>query len=236
MYKGIKKFDYDQVMFVVNVMMTAAVDQVESNLPTSETDCFTMFGTLSKAKKEIHNLISCTMGDLGWNLSIFYAQLTNDGMGTGDAAGASGLLPHLHCLLEERIKNNWKHKGKKFHNIPIESLVEKFIEDYFGEYLELTPKEQLWIRVGDAGEYESFGDDFDALTDTLYEASVVADDIVWIEKGLQTSNYPGQDYISLFWGDGRSEPIRDLTFEERRMVVSNLRNLEKERKRRKQRA
>ncbi len=65
------------------------------------------------------------------------------------------------------------------------------------------PKQRLWVRVGDAGEYEAF-DGIEEAVDYLNELNVGQVDH-WIDSGpgvgFATPNYHGYDFISCFWGD-----------------------------------
>jgi hypothetical protein len=84
---------------------------------------------------------------------------------------------------------------------------------------------QLWLRVGDAGDYENFGDDFAALLDYLNDLNVgTATD--WIDAGpgvgFVTPNYHGYDFISLFWGDAQANLVRPLNHTERAAVEAGL--------------
>ena len=85
--------------------------------------------------------------------------------------------------------------------------------------------ERLWLRVGDAGEYESFGDDLDALLDHLNELGV-GTVTGWIDAGpgvgFETPNYHGYDFISLFWGDAHADLTHPLRAAERAVVEAGL--------------
>ena len=85
--------------------------------------------------------------------------------------------------------------------------------------------EQLWLRVGDAGDYENFGDDFDALLEYLNELHV-GSVTGWIDGGpgvgFATPNYHGYDFVSLFWGDAQADLVRPLDDAERTAVAAGL--------------
>lgn len=66
----------------------------------------------------------------------------------------------------------------------------------------------LWIRVGDAGEYEQF-DDLDDAIEYLNELCV-GKIIDWVQGGFETQNYHGQDYISIFYGDSEANHLADI--------------------------
>jgi len=78
---------------------------------------------------------------------------------------------------------------------------------------------KLWYRLGDAGEYETADEDFDALGLALFEAGVRGADIdSWTELGLRAPGFEGQNYISLYWGDDEGGPLRALDEHDRRNV------------------
>jgi len=84
---------------------------------------------------------------------------------------------------------------------------------------------RLWVRVGDSGEYENYGDDLAALIDYLNDLS--AGEVTgWVDGGMgigvETVNYHGYDFISLYWGDADANPIRHLNEEERQVVAERL--------------
>jgi len=85
--------------------------------------------------------------------------------------------------------------------------------------------EQLWIRIGDAGDYEPFGDDLMALCGYLNNcgAGLVTD---WVDVGVgigfATQNYWGNDFISLFWGDADANLVRPLDAGERAAIEASL--------------
>ena len=84
---------------------------------------------------------------------------------------------------------------------------------------------QLWVRVGDAGDYNAFGDDFTALVDYLNELSVGQVE-QWIDRGFGigfiTPNYHGRDLVSLFWGDREGNLVRPLNINEREIIETGL--------------
>ena len=79
--------------------------------------------------------------------------------------------------------------------------------------------EVVWIRMGDMGEYESLGDDFDAISGCLAMYGVHPP-FAWIDRGLVAAPFgPPQDHISVYWGPpDEPEFSRNLTLGERRWV------------------
>jgi len=86
------------------------------------------------------------------------------------------------------------------------------------------PKLLIWVRVGDMGEYESL----DSLDDALdYLNALKAGEVTgWVEGGMgvgiETVNYYGYDFISLFWGDDDANLTAHLDADERMEVEEGL--------------
>jgi len=86
------------------------------------------------------------------------------------------------------------------------------------------PKLLVWVRVGDMGQYESF-DSLDYALDYLNELK--AGHVTgWVEGGMgvgiETVNYHGYDFISLFWGDEDANLTAHLDAGERMEVEEGL--------------
>lgn len=82
----------------------------------------------------------------------------------------------------------------------------------------------LWIRVGDAGDYQSHGDIYSAVDDlNAYEVGEI---VKWIDGGpgvgFATENYYGYDFVSCFWGDDKANLICGLNADERAYLENNL--------------
>ncbi len=86
------------------------------------------------------------------------------------------------------------------------------------------PKLLVWVRVGDMGQYESF----DSLEDALdYLNELKAGEVTgWVYGGMgvgiETANYYGYDFISLFWGDDGANLTAQLDADERMEVEERL--------------
>ena len=78
----------------------------------------------------------------------------------------------------------------------------------------------IWVRVGDSGEYESF-DDLQEVVDYLNELHVGRVDH-WRSAGIETNNYWGHDYISLYHGNPDGNLTSDLLPDERAFVEDSL--------------
>ena len=69
---------------------------------------------------------------------------------------------------------------------------------------------KLWIRAGDSDNYNSF-DDLEDGADYLSDVGATHPLEFCNEYGVTGTEYRGQNYISLFWGDADAQPIRSLT-------------------------
>jgi len=84
--------------------------------------------------------------------------------------------------------------------------------------------ETIWARVGDMGEYEPFFSVDEALEylNDLNVGTVTG----WIDGGpgvgIETANYHGLDFISLYVGDCHADLLRPLNSEERAAVEAGL--------------
>jgi hypothetical protein len=81
--------------------------------------------------------------------------------------------------------------------------------------------EHLWICLGDQSEYEDFGDDFYALADYLCNYQIEEIDR-WVERGFESGNFSGHNYVSLYWGDCYAEFISELSKEEKKELEKLL--------------
>ena len=84
----------------------------------------------------------------------------------------------------------------------------------------------IWIRVGDMGDYQAF-DSLDEVVDYLSELGVGRVDH-WRAAGVETVNYWGHDYISLYHGDTDANLVSDLLPDERALVEDALREYHNE--------
>lgn len=75
------KLDREQAIFVVECILTAAVDQVEGCLPTGGLD----YAYIERNRAVLEAYCNGSVESAGMAISIFYAQQTDDGMGVGDA-------------------------------------------------------------------------------------------------------------------------------------------------------
>ncbi len=66
----------------------------------------------------------------------------------------------------------------------------------------------LWVRVGDAGEYERCDDLDDAIAylNELRVGKITG----WVQSGFETENFYGHDYVSIFYGDDDANHLTDI--------------------------
>jgi hypothetical protein len=69
----------------------------------------------------------------------------------------------------------------------------------------------LWIRCGDADNYNDFGIDFAAAAEYLDMLGVTGPLARCNKYGVSAAGFTGWNYISLFWGDADAQPDRELT-------------------------
>lgn len=86
----------------------------------------------------------------------------------------------------------------------------------------------IWTRIGDLGEYEFFGNDLDALAERLAEERAGAV-VAWRRGGLETDNYRGNNYASLYYGDADANFVRDVSMHERSALADLLGTVEYQR-------
>ena len=83
-------------------------------------------------------------------------------------------------------------------------------------------------RIGDTDDYH-LADSLRDAVESMAEIGV-GDVVHWVDGGcaigLETTEFNGQNCISLFWSDGDCELTRALDIEERRLVSAWLRELQ----------
>jgi len=103
MYKGKSKFSREQLIFVCETFIVAALDRIEASLPTNIT---------RKEYKENEVAIiswqNAAIETASTGLAIFYAQLTDDGIGVGDAMDLSKIQVIAKKMIKERTSRKFK--------------------------------------------------------------------------------------------------------------------------------
>lgn len=124
MYRGTTKFTREQIVFVAETILVGALDMIESGLPTS-IDWQDRIEQLNKIDRDPLSLGPYDRGALeaaGEALSIFYAQVTGDGMGCYDALHCAG---EFDKQIEAMVRNAWLDEGKR-----VKTAIEKRKRQY----------------------------------------------------------------------------------------------------------
>lgn len=130
MYKGTRSFDREQLVFMVDVILTAAVDRAESCLPPCvPIDDYYDYG------EEMESWIIAGVETAGMSLAILYAQLTDDGMGAGDALDIIHFREAVNALIDERVNDGPQVTPDGKCIPPCRETAEKFVDEVFSEYL-----------------------------------------------------------------------------------------------------
>lgn len=168
-------FSRDQLILVSKLAMIAAVDRIESGMPTS-CDWESRL-TIAGSEKSAMTLTSHDEGCLataGMNLACLYAQLTDDGTGIGDALQVSGFEKSVREWVElacrdkgDTVKARIEQLGsggwqihEAYTNYPnCEELATKYVDAMFGEYIQTakSPFSDVGVELGDGG-YIAFPD------------------------------------------------------------------------------
>jgi len=82
----------------------------------------------------------------------------------------------------------------------------------------------IWMRLGDAGEYDNFGIDLAAVAETLQMAGVEKIERSRRKFGVSTPGFTGDNYISLYWGDEEANGIKELSTKEISKINEYLRH------------
>lgn len=107
-YRGNQRFDREQLVFMVDCILIAALDRIEESLPHNG------ISALDRAEfvKEVTKPSYYEYGGLetaGMALAVLYAQLTNDGLGIYDALTCAN---NFHKTCEQLVENAWMNDGK----------------------------------------------------------------------------------------------------------------------------
>jgi hypothetical protein len=154
-YQG-QKFTREQLVFVAEAILAAAVDRIEGGMPTSDVTWEERLKVVGGDAEAAGRLTSYDQGVLettGMALAVLYAQLTGDGLGIGDALGEAD---RFEQAVENWVHTAWRDKGEavaarieRFHgttwniadayaNYPdCRRHAKAFVDNVFDEYLAL---------------------------------------------------------------------------------------------------
>lgn len=129
-YRGTKKFDREQLVFIVETAMYAAFDHIASSLPTVVP--------LEYCPEAVHEVIHGCKATIGHFVPILYAQLTNDGMGIGDFDGWAEFEKLVDDLTHRRTRPGYKEEPGELYYPDCRELAEKIVDKAFDVYLDPT--------------------------------------------------------------------------------------------------
>ncbi len=98
MYKGQARFTKEQVIFVAQVIIAAAIDRVESACPPC-----TPKEEWEPRGDELRNWCRACTETAGMGLAVLYAQLSGDGMAICDACSICDLDKEIDHFIDARI-------------------------------------------------------------------------------------------------------------------------------------
>jgi len=131
MYRGGKRFDREQLIFVVEAMLCGALDRIESAIPDTIS-----LDEYNQHEDSIKSWVMAAKETAGMSLAVLWAQLNDDGVGIGDALHVLDFDKVVADFVAERTDPKWAglKKGDKVHP-DCRPLAEKFVNVMFEEYL-----------------------------------------------------------------------------------------------------
>lgn len=130
-----RKFERDQLELVVKVIFRAAVDRVDSALPSDATDGSGEMADFLENEAERRAMIHGYIGSVAAALPVLYAHLTDDGMGIGD-------FPEFEDF-EARVKDYVALKLDPATNNHVFSPDEPYIHDLARTFVDTSFKDYL---------------------------------------------------------------------------------------------
>lgn len=152
-FKG-QRFTRDQLVFVVEATLTSAIDRIESNMPTSGMTWKDRQSYVPNLDTHPGRLSGYEQGALecaGMAIAVLYAQLTDDGIGIGDAIHCAGKFDEA---VNAWVATTWQNQGQAvfarmkelgqggwqipqaYQNYPdCHKHAEAFVDNVFKEYL-----------------------------------------------------------------------------------------------------
>jgi hypothetical protein len=151
MYQGTKRFDREQLTFMVDVILCAAMDRIESALPQApgKRDLDEWKSRETAFGEYVHGCLWTA----AHGLAVLWAQTggqdVGDGMGTGDAYEDCGLEGLVNKLIATRTSGKWKGFQQGEPCMPDTTpLAKRFVSRNFKDYLALTTEIQKAYEQG----------------------------------------------------------------------------------------
>jgi len=126
------KYTQEQLIQICDIIILGGIENIRFAFP-EQNNCH-----IAQAKDRLLQVISDSINVIGWNLSILYARITEDGMGIGDALDVSGIDDAI-----EAWANKFVYEGYDFdffHSTAPNSLpfAKHFVKVAFTDYLKGT--------------------------------------------------------------------------------------------------
>jgi hypothetical protein len=175
MYRGTRKFDREQLIFVIEATLCGALDRIESSLPDTIP-----LAEYNEHEDGIKSWVMAAKETAGMTLAILWAQLNNDGLGAGDALEVVGFEKVVADFVAERTDPDWpgSKEGDKSHP-DCRPLAEIFVDKMFDQYL--LPYSDVGYEIEDNGGYYSWPEEDGTIR--LYDDGGDRRDVIKIGDG-----------------------------------------------------
>ena len=110
-YSG-KRFEREQLVFFVEIILISALDRIESGMPTSGItwkDRLDYVNGIDTNAKSLTARDRSALETAGMALGVLYAQLTDDGLGIWDALVCAD---HFEKAVQDWVEQTWADEGK----------------------------------------------------------------------------------------------------------------------------
>lgn len=139
MYRGTRKFDRNQLVFVAETILCSALESLWGLLPHE----LAYLNLPRKMRKGLGYPQEHALGVCGHALAVFCAQLTGEGLGGGDALTLAGKFDEE---LEKFFVEIWKDKGKKY-KLKRQKLGESFqIKELYEDWPDTRKHAQIFVN------------------------------------------------------------------------------------------
>ena len=119
------KFTRDQLIFIADVMIAAAVDAIDVAHPKNS----------GAPQNDFNQHVGGIINKISWDLSILYAQITDDGIGCSDVTAMLKLDDFLNDCCDSQRKRDAKTLTTK--------IATKYVDELFKDYLACFSQEEM---------------------------------------------------------------------------------------------